>query len=274
MVVLDVATGEVLAMVEPAVLQPERASSAGNPDAHRNRAVTDVIEPGSTMKPLTVAAALEAGVITPHTRFDTNPGWMPNGRYRTTDTHNYGVLDTTGVITKSSNVGAAKIAHRLPNEHFYDFLRRFGYGEARSSGFPGEVVRRAAAAAALERHDQADDVLRLRPVGDAAADRAGLRRARQRRQADRADLREGRAQRGQAGARSGDRATKCMRMMRDRDRARRHRARRRAILGYHVAGKTGTARKASERRLLARATSSFFAGVVPVRATRASRWWW
>ena len=80
-------------------------------DAHRNRAVTDVVEPGSTMKPITVAAALEAGVITPHTLIDTNPGWMPNGRYRTTDTHNYGVLDTTGVITKSSNVGAAKIAH-------------------------------------------------------------------------------------------------------------------------------------------------------------------
>ena len=70
-------------------------------DAHRNRAVTDLFEPGSTMKPLTVAAGLEAGVISPASMFNTNPGWIANGRYRTTDTHNYGVLDTTGVIRKS-----------------------------------------------------------------------------------------------------------------------------------------------------------------------------
>jgi cell division protein FtsI (penicillin-binding protein 3) len=101
---------------------------------------TDLIEPGSTMKPITVAAALEHGVITPQTRFDTNPGWMPNGRYRTTDTHNYGVLDTTGVITKSSNVGAAKIAHRLPDAVFYDYIRKLGYGQSTHSGFPGEAA--------------------------------------------------------------------------------------------------------------------------------------
>src|SRR3970040_874921 len=90
------------------------------------------------MKPLTVAAALEAGAITPATRFDTNPGWIANGRYRTTDHHNYGVLDTTGVITKSSNIGAAKIVARLPNQDVTDFRRRFGYGQKPGSGFPGE----------------------------------------------------------------------------------------------------------------------------------------
>jgi cell division protein FtsI (penicillin-binding protein 3) len=114
-VVLDVATGEVLAMANLPAYNPN-AVGMGNPDTHRNRAVTDVIEPGSTMKPLTVAAALEAGVITPHTIFDTNPGWIPNGKYRTTDHRNYGVLDTTGVITKSSNDGAAKIVARLPSQ--------------------------------------------------------------------------------------------------------------------------------------------------------------
>ncbi|NUS60496.1 MAG: penicillin-binding protein 2, partial [Lysobacter sp.] len=111
-VVLDVATGEVLAMVNLPSFNPN-AVEGSNREAHRNRAVTDLFEPGSTMKPITVAAALEAHAITPQTKFDTNPGWMPNGRFRTTDTHNYGVLDTTGVITKSSNVGAAKIVHRL-----------------------------------------------------------------------------------------------------------------------------------------------------------------
>jgi cell division protein FtsI (penicillin-binding protein 3) len=136
-VVLDVATGEVLAMANLPSFNPN-AAGIGTRDAHRNRAVTDLIEPGSTMKPLTVAAGLEAGAITPKTVFDTNPGWIPNGRWRTTDTHNYGVLDTTGVITKSSNVGAAKIVHRLDDRFFHEFLVRFGYGRSTGSGFPGE----------------------------------------------------------------------------------------------------------------------------------------
>jgi cell division protein FtsI (penicillin-binding protein 3) len=136
-VVLDVRTGEVLAMVSYPSFNPN-ARSGVRPETRRNKAVTDVVEPGSTMKPLTVAAALEAGKITPETIFNTNPGWIPNGKYRTTDTHNYGVLDTTGVIRKSSNVGAAMIVHRLTNQDFYDFMRRFGYGATTGSGFPGE----------------------------------------------------------------------------------------------------------------------------------------
>ena len=136
-VVLDVATGEVLAMANLPSFNPN-AAGVGTRDAHRNRAVTDLIEPGSTMKPLTVAAGLESGAITPKTVFDTNPGWIANGRWRTTDTHNYGVLDTTGVITKSSNVGAAKIVHRLDDRFFHEFLVRFGYGRSTGSGFPGE----------------------------------------------------------------------------------------------------------------------------------------
>ena len=136
-VVLDVATGEVLAMANLPSYNPN-AVDGSRRDAHRNRAVTDLMEPGSTMKPITVAAALEAGVVTPATRFDTNPGWMPNGRYRTTDHHNYGVLDVTGIITKSSNVGSAKIAALLDNEQFYSYLHRLGYGQSTGSGFPGE----------------------------------------------------------------------------------------------------------------------------------------
>ena len=136
-VVLDVATGEVLAMANLPSFNPNAIGAAPR-DAHRNRAVTDVIEPGSTMKPLTVAAALEAGVITPNTVFDTNPGWIPNGRWKTTDTSNHGVLDVTGIIRKSSNVGSAKIAMRLTKEQMYDFYSRFGYGHVPGSGFPGE----------------------------------------------------------------------------------------------------------------------------------------
>jgi cell division protein FtsI (penicillin-binding protein 3) len=136
-VVLDIATGEVLAMANLPSFNPN-AVDGSHRDAHRNRAVTDVVEPGSTMKPITIAAGLVAGVVTPDTLIDTNPGWMPNGRYRTTDTSNHGVLTVTGVITKSSNVGAAKIANMLPDRQYYDFVRRFGYGTVPGSGFPGE----------------------------------------------------------------------------------------------------------------------------------------
>src|SRR3546814_5641312 len=65
---------------------------------------------------------------------------MPNGRYRTTDTRNHGVLTVTGVITKSSNVGVSKIVAKLDDKDFYEFLRRFGYGESTGSGFPGEAA--------------------------------------------------------------------------------------------------------------------------------------
>ncbi|MEF9977325.1 MAG: penicillin-binding transpeptidase domain-containing protein [Thermomonas sp.] len=138
-VVLDVATGEVLAMVNLPTFNPNAVGTSPR-DAHRNRAITDLMEPGSTMKPLTVAAGLEAGVITASSLFNTSPGWMPNGKYRTTDTHNYGVLDTTGIIRKSSNVGASLVAKRLSDRQFYDFMRRFGYGHLSGSGFPGEAA--------------------------------------------------------------------------------------------------------------------------------------
>ena len=220
-VVLDVATGEVLAMANLPSYNPN-AVDGRNRDARRNRAVTDLIEPGSTMKPITVAAVLEAGLVTPNTRFDTTPGWMPNGRYRTTDTHNYGVLDVTGIITKSSNVGAAKLAAMLPNQDFYDYLKKLGYGDSTQQRLPGRGRRPVPGALALERHHQADHVLRLRPVGDAAADRACLRHARQRRPRDHADLRQGRAHRAEAGD-----GRRCRARSRaddgDRDAARRHR---------------------------------------------------
>lgn len=136
-VVLDVATGEILAMANLPTFNPN-AASLGSNDAHRNRAITDVVEPGSTMKPVTVAAALSSGAVTPQTIVETGPGWMPNGRYRITDTHNYGTLTVTGVITKSSNVGSAKLAAKLPDAYFYEFIKKFRYGDKPGSGFPGE----------------------------------------------------------------------------------------------------------------------------------------
>lgn len=138
-VIMDVNTGEVLAMVNLPTYNPN-AVGVGNQETHRNRAVTDVVEPGSTMKPLTVLSALSAGVVTPNTVFDTNPGYMPLGKYTIRDVHNFGVLTTTTVITRSSNIGAAKIAALVPDQKFYSTIRSFGYGSTPHSGFPGEAA--------------------------------------------------------------------------------------------------------------------------------------
>ncbi len=137
-VVLDVATGEILAMVNQPSYNPNAIGSA-EPASRRNRALTDVIEPGSTMKPFTIAAALESGKWKPDTKVDTTPGTYALAGHVIRDTHNKGLIDVTGVITYSSNVGAAKIALTLPNEHLYDMFHRFGFGQSSGSGFPGEA---------------------------------------------------------------------------------------------------------------------------------------
>src|SRR5207342_1997208 len=92
-VVLDVSTGESLAMVNQPAYNPN-ARGAADPGAHRNCAATDVVEPGSVIKPFTVSAALEAG-LDPRTIVDTNPGWMMLGKYRISDVHNHGAVDLT-----------------------------------------------------------------------------------------------------------------------------------------------------------------------------------
>ena len=138
MVVLDVDTGEVLAMANLPTYNPNAVGNA-SPDTRRNRALTDLVEPGSTMKPLTVATALQAGVVTPDTVIDTNPGYISLGRYTIKDVpRNNGVLTTTGVITRSSNVGSIKIVQRMDDRTFYEGVRNFGYGVVPGSGFPGE----------------------------------------------------------------------------------------------------------------------------------------
>jgi len=138
MVILDVPTGEVLAMVNAPSFNPN-ARNGGDPSYRRNRAVTDVVEPGSTIKAFTISAALESGKWKPHTPVDTTPGTftLADGRV-IRDVHNKGLLDVTGVITHSSNVGAAKIGLTLPRDHLYDVDHRFGFGEVTGSGFPGE----------------------------------------------------------------------------------------------------------------------------------------
>ena len=135
-VVVDVETGEILAMVNQPAYNPN-SREASSPGAHRNRAVTDVVEPGSVMKPFTVAAALEAG-LDPNIIVQTSPGWMMLGKYRISDVRDHGAVDLTHLLSTSSNIGAAKLGLDMTSEHLYDVLDRFGYGESTHSGFPGE----------------------------------------------------------------------------------------------------------------------------------------
>ncbi len=136
-VVLDVSNGEVLAMASLPGYNPN-ARDGSDIEARRNRAVTDVFEPGSTIKPFTVAAAMELGKVTPTTLIETWPGTLQVAGHTIRDVRNYGTLTTTGLLTKSSNVAAAKLALDMPAEHMYHLLRRFGLGEVSGSGFPGE----------------------------------------------------------------------------------------------------------------------------------------
>lgn len=138
-VVLDVDTGEVLAMVNQPSYNPNNPSDPQyDTDGMRNRAVTDVIEPGSVMKPIAIASVLENGIAFPETPVETSPGYTVISGHTIRDHNNYGLLDVTGVLTKSSNVGVTNLALQLEPEQMWDTYSRFGFGEATGTGFPGE----------------------------------------------------------------------------------------------------------------------------------------
>jgi cell division protein FtsI (penicillin-binding protein 3) len=140
-VVLDAHTGEVLALANAPSYNPNNRQKI-DPARRRNRALTDVYEPGSTMKPLTAAAALETGKINPQTVFSTGGGKMTIGPNTISDSHAAGSLTVEQIIQKSSNVGSAKMALMLDREYFWGFLRGVGFGESTHSGFPGEAAGR------------------------------------------------------------------------------------------------------------------------------------
>jgi cell division protein FtsI (penicillin-binding protein 3) len=140
-VVLDAVTGEVLALANyPSYVPDKRRNLSG--EQLRNRAVTDTFEPGSTMKPITIAMALEAGRVSPHTVIDTAPGRYQIGGFTISDTHNYGPLSVEGVIQKSSNVGALKIAQKMAPQEMWNTYTSLGYGRKPQIQFPGAVPGR------------------------------------------------------------------------------------------------------------------------------------
>jgi cell division protein FtsI (penicillin-binding protein 3) len=258
-VVLDVATGEILAMVNQPAYNPN-SRGAADPGAHRNRAATDVVEPGSVIKPFTVAAALENG-LDPNVIVQTSPGWMMLGKYRISDVHDHGAVDLTHLLSTSSNIGAAKLGLDMSSEQLYDVLHRFGYGDSTASGFPGEsagvmappqtwgMVKRgtisygmgvsvtplqlAQAYAALANHGKLMPPTFIK--GGAGAGRQVIE----------------------------PRIAREVLLMLENVTLAGGTAQKAAITGYHVAGKTGTARTASGGGY-ARRYVSVFAGVVPL----------
>jgi cell division protein FtsI (penicillin-binding protein 3) len=138
-VVLDPRTGEVLAMANQPSYNPNERSQY-LPDNYRNRAVTDIFEPGSSFKPLVMAAALESGAYNPRSVIDTSPGTLSiNNRIITDDPSNLGRIDLTTVLAQSSNVGAARVALTMEPQAISRVLTGFGIGRLTDSAFPGET---------------------------------------------------------------------------------------------------------------------------------------
>ncbi len=137
-VILDTQSGEVLAMVNQPGFNPNDRASL-DADHYRNRAVTDVFEPGSTMKPFAVAAAMEVGKLKVDSLIDTSPGRYRVGNHTIRDAMNYGEIDITTVLKKSSNVGATKIALSITPEQLWKVFDRVGFGVDSGSRFPGEA---------------------------------------------------------------------------------------------------------------------------------------
>lgn len=136
-VVLDVKTGEVLAIVNQPTYNPnDRAQYSAA--RYRNRAITDIFEPGSSIKPLIIAAALESGQYRPSSIIDTSPGYVTIGAKKIEDHRNLGRISLTTILARSSNVGVTKLAMSLAPDQLWSTLTNFGLGTMTASGFPGE----------------------------------------------------------------------------------------------------------------------------------------
>lgn len=137
-VVLDTRTGEVLAMANAPSFNPNMRK--GHDASYRNRAITDVYEPGSTIKPFNLTLALTSGKYTPQSMIDTRPGWMNVDGHIIRDTESNGVINLTQLLQKSSNVGAAKVMLSLDPQNYWNILNAVGFGHSTGTAFPGEAT--------------------------------------------------------------------------------------------------------------------------------------
>ncbi len=136
-VVIDVDSGEVLAMVNQPAYNPNNRGQL-SPEEYRNRAATDLFEPGSSIKPFIVAQALSSGRFSTRSLFDTSPGFVQVADRTFRDEHDLGVVDLATILAKSSNVGMIKLIQQLQPRQVWSTLENFGFGQITDSGFPGE----------------------------------------------------------------------------------------------------------------------------------------
>ncbi|WP_019558753.1 penicillin-binding protein 2 [Thioalkalivibrio sp. ALE12] len=266
-VMLDARSGEVLALVNQPGFNPNNRGAIRS-DRARNRAITDTMEPGSVMKPFTVAAALDAGVVDANATLETGPGTMRVGRLTVRDLRDYGTIDLTTLIARSSNVGATQLALETPADRFWQTLHQAGFGQAPGTHFPGEARGRLRDFTTWREVEQATlgygYGLSLSPLQMAAAytafandgERVPVRLVRT---AD--DLRE------PARVMSPRTARQVLAMM-EHVIGTEGTARQAAIDGYRVAGKTGTSRKSGPGGYTEDRYFSSFVGLAPASDPR------
>ena len=269
-IVLDVQTGEVLAMVNQPTFNPNNRYELHG-DQTRNRVVADVFEPGSTVKPFTIAAALESGKFRPTTMIDTAPGLFKVGNATVRDMHNYGRIDVTTVLQKSSNIGVSKMALEIPAQQVWDVFTRAGFGQKTLSVFPGEaagVLRNFRHWHDVERvtasygYGVSVTALQLVRAYAALADDGRLRPVAFTRVDDRATI-----------AKSGDQVfrpelTAQLRRMMETVSQDGGTGTEGRVAGYRVAGKTGTVKKSHDGGYTERSYLAVFAGFAPVSNPR------
>lgn len=265
-IVMDAKTGEVLAMANQPSFNPNNRGDYQG-DLYRNRAVTDQFEPGSSMKPFTIIAALLSGKYAPGSIVNTSPGFYKVSGYTIHDEHDYGAINLTTIIEKSSNVGASKIALSLQPQLLWNTLSAFGFGRTTGSGFPGEVPgslpawqgwSQARQATISYGYGVAITALQLADAYDTLAD-DGVRHAPSFVKLDQAS----------AGERvipvSIDHSLRSMLETVVSDAGTGARA---DVVGYHVAGKTGTAHIAQNGGYSDKRYISVFAGMAPATNPR------
>ncbi|MCK2182630.1 penicillin-binding protein 2 [Halomonas sp. YJPS3-2] len=266
LVTLDARTGEVLAMANQPSYNPNNRAGL-DPSGLRNRAIVDVFEPGSVMKPLAMSALLETGKFPPDTVVDTSPGWMVIDGYTIKDVINHGKLTLAGILEHSSNIGMSKLTLQLDEPVVPQRYRALGFDSAPGTGFPGEAsgevpsprvwsssqwaalsygyglsvsaLQLASAYTAIANHGERlpPSLLRLNrpPAGEPVID---------------PDV--------------ADRVLDMMDQVVEPDTA----SRRAEVPGYTVAGKTGTVRKSGDGGYEKNAYRALFVGIAPVSDPR------
>jgi cell division protein FtsI (penicillin-binding protein 3) len=266
-IVIDARTGDILALVNQPGFNPNNRAGI-IPGQMRNRAATDVFEPGSLVKPFTVAAALDSGAVGADAVFDTSPGTMRVGRHTVRDIRNFGRMDLAEALARSSNVAATRLVMDTPPEAFWSVLFRAGFGSGSGVGFPGEVggsLREFTSWRPVERatmgygYGLSATMLQLASAYTAFANdgyRVPLRIVE-----TAADARVSEPVMSVETARS-------VLLMMEKVTGSSGTARAAAVPGYRIAGKTGTAHKAQQNGYDRSRYISTFAGIAPVSDPR------